>query len=115
MSLRGEITVEHDGRSWRLVLDYNAFAWVEELLTPPAEERAAGLAGPTYGDLCREVAEGRLPARHARALIWAAAQRHQPDVTLQEAGDLLSAEPALIGRLFAAASPTPAEQDTMGN
>lgn len=112
-SLRGEISVEQEGRSWRLVLDFNAFAWVEELLSAGAGDGEGEHV--TYADLCRAFGEGRLSARQARAVVWGAALRHQPETTLQEAGDLLSGDIALVARLFAAASPAPAEQDALGN
>lgn len=116
-SLRGEISVEdEDGRSWRLVLDFNAFCWVEELLAPaPGEAEAAGTRGVTYADLCRGFAAGDLSAKEARALLWAATLRYQPETTLQQAGDLLSGDLGLVARLFAAASPVPAEQEQLGN
>ena len=101
--------VEHAGTPWRLVLDYNAFAWVESLLDTGAAD------DPSYADICREVAEARLSARHARVLVLASALRHQPEATLEDAGDLLSADIGLVSRLFAAASPTPAEQDALKN
>ena len=112
-ALRGEIAVEHAGVAWRLVLDFNAFAWAEELLAParPVE----GVAPVTYDVLCREVADGKLPATHARALVLATALRHQPEASLLDAGDLLSADAGLVRRLFAAASPTPEEQAELGN
>ena len=114
-SLRGEISVEQEGRAWRLVLDFNAFCWAEELLAAAPGEAAEAAKRVTYADLCRGFAAGDLSAKEARALLWASALRHQPDTTLQEAGDLLSGDVGLVARLFAAASPAPAEQEQLGN
>lgn len=115
-SLRGEVSVEQDGRSWRLVLDFNAFCWAEELLAPASDgEAAAGTPRVTYADLCRGFAAGALSAKEARAVVWASTLRYQPETTLQEAGDLLSGDVGLLARLFAAASPAPAEQEQLGN
>lgn len=110
-SLRGEIAVEQDGRAWRLVLDFNAFVWAEDLLS--AGEGIG--ARVTYADLCQSFGDGRLSAKQARAVVWGALLRHQPEATLQEAGDLLSTDIGLVARLFAAASPTAAEQAQLGN
>jgi hypothetical protein len=69
--VKGEVAFEVEGRSYRLVLDFNALCEVEEVLG------AGGM------DLARPKA--------IRAIFWASMLRHQPDATVQDAGDLIGA------------------------
>jgi len=77
-----ETTLTVEGRVYRLVLDINAQTLVEDKASTP--EREATL---------RSVAEAAMngSTRAARLLFWGALQRHQPDITLAQAGDLMSA------------------------
>ena len=70
-SVRGEVAFEVEGRDYKLVLDFNALCEVEDVL------------GADGMDLARPKA--------IRAIFWAALLRHHPDVTVQDAGDLIGA------------------------
>lgn len=67
--VKGEVAFDVEGRAYKLVLDFNALCEVEEVLG------AGGM------DLARPKA--------IRAIFWASMLRFQPDVTVQEAGDLI--------------------------
>ena len=69
--VKGEVPFEVEGKAYKLVLDFNALCEVEDVLG------AGGM------DLARPKA--------IRAIFWASMLRHQPDVTVQEAGDLIGA------------------------
>lgn len=69
--VKGEVAFEVEGQTYKLVLDFNALCEVEEVLG------AGGM------DLARPKA--------IRAIFWAALLRHHPDVTVQDAGDLIGA------------------------
>ncbi len=69
--VRGEVAFEVEGRAYKLVLDFNALCEVEDVLG------AGGM------DLARPKA--------IRAIFWASMLRHQPDATVQDAGDLIGA------------------------
>jgi hypothetical protein len=69
--IKGEVAFEVEGRAYKLVLDFNALCEVEDVL------------GKGEMDLARPKA--------IRAIFWASLLRHHPDVTVQEAGDLIGA------------------------
>jgi hypothetical protein len=69
--VKGEVAFEVEGRDYKLVLDFNALCEVEDVL------------GADGMDLARPKA--------IRAIFWAALLRHHPDVTVQDAGDLIGA------------------------
>lgn len=69
--VKGEVAFEVEGRGYKLVLDFNALCEVEDVLG------AGGM------DLARPKA--------IRAIFWASMLRHQPDATVQDAGDLIGA------------------------
>lgn len=69
--VKGEVPFEVEGKAYKLVLDFNALCEVEDVLG------AGGM------DLARPKA--------IRAIFWASMLRYQPNVTVQEAGDLIGA------------------------
>lgn len=102
-SINAEVVVECEGELFRLVLNFGAFCLFESL------------TGLHYALACSDIAHGRLSASHARALTWAMSQKHHKGLTLDRAGDLLSARPSLIREAFLATQPTPDEQERLGN
>ena len=70
-AVKGEVAFEVGGQAYKLVLDFNALCEVEDVLG------AGGM------DLARPKA--------IRAIFWASMLRYQPNVTVQEAGDLIGA------------------------
>ena len=103
MSFRGIVLVEYEDQPYRLVLDMNAYA---------EYELATGIH---YQALNEAVSQGMASAAGARHLVRACLLRHHPQATLQLAGDLISEFPELVVRLYAAAAPTAAEQERLGN
>lgn len=79
----------------RLVLDYNAFAEFEDLTGRPALDVIAGFQ------------TGAARVSDIRALVFACLRRHHPDLTVHDAGDILSEEPDIFMKVLSAAAPEP--------
>lgn len=77
----GELTVELDGKDYTLALTLNAMAWLEDKHggIPFDEVTAKAQAGSMTG---------------LREFFWVLFQKHHPDITLEEAGSLVT-----LGRL----------------
>lgn len=89
----GEVTTEVEGVSYTLRMDFNAMCEFED---------ATGVSAlVAFGD----AENGTAKLTMMRAMIHAAMLRHQPDATLQQAGDIISADPEALQRLMAAAAP----------
>jgi hypothetical protein len=76
--LRGEVALDVEGTTYVLCLDINAIIEVENLLD-------IGIAD--VANLFNDPA--RIRAGNVRAMLWAALQRHHPDVTLAWAGKIV--------------------------
>ena len=99
---RGEVSVTFEGRVWTAILDFNAFAEFED---------ATGGLGAEVLEAILSGTE-RVKIAHLRQLLRCALLRRQPDVTLVDAGDILSAYPQIVADELRAALPTvPAEGD----
>ncbi|WP_118138795.1 hypothetical protein, partial [Oceanicella sp. SM1341] len=88
--LLGETEITVDGRTLRLVMDFNALCAFEE---------ATGRNAVTSIDAFQS---GDLTMRELRAFMWAALQRHHPETSLQDAGDLLGSHGEALGRAMGA-------------
>lgn len=103
---RGEASLTVRGRTYALVFDLNAFAELEGALGEPLER-------PLHRLLARQVA-----LRDVRALVWAGLRARHPDVSLQEAGDLLAEvglRPALSGLVPALIAALPKPEEATGS
>jgi hypothetical protein len=99
----GEATVDVDGRRWTLRCDFNAMCEFED---------ATGKDALTvFG----EFETGKVGVKDMRAMMWAFLQHHHPDATLQDAGDLLSANVNAMMEVIKSASPTADEAEGLGN
>lgn len=72
-----EKTMVIEGHTYRVVLDINAQVLLEERL------------GMTFQEVVDRVMKNN--RTHERWLFWASLQRHHSDITLAQAGDLMSA------------------------
>jgi len=98
-----ERTLEIEGQTYRLVLDINAQALLEDKLSTPKDE-------VVFQTVAQKAIEGSV--RHARWLFWASLQRYHSDITPERAGDLMSAASDAPGALSGALSETrPDEAD----
>ena len=78
---RGEVALTIGDRTYTLVLDMDGICQAEAAMSSPGQ--IVSITEIFYG-----AAIGS--QRHARALVWASLQRHQPDISLQRAGELMA-------------------------
>lgn len=100
---KGKVTTSVEGQEYTLVLDFNAMAEFEDR------------HGKNALDVLQAMEQGKGSAKDMRALVHVCLLTHQPDATLEEAGDILSEDPGVIARLVAAAMPDAAKASAAGN
>lgn len=98
----GEITVSVDGKEIVLRADLNAMCIFQE------ETGFDALSA------MEELESGNVDFLKMRSLTRACMVRHQPDATVQDAGDVISSDLDVLARLFAAASPSEGEVEGLG-
>lgn len=101
--VRGEATATVDGRSYTLVLDYNAISGFEE-----ATDQSWMLFAGRFESGTARVGD-------MRHLAHQALLRHHPDATLQLAGDVMSEDMDALTNCIAAAFPPAPEGEAEGN
>lgn len=89
--IKGEVALEHDGVTYSMVLDFNALAEFEGETGKRAMEV---LADPD-----------RMSATEMRALFWAGLKQRHPEITLGDAGRILSANIDKLGTAMMQAFP----------
>lgn len=93
-NLKGEGSLLVDGCQWTLCLDFNALCCLEDALGKSAMEFFSDFEG------------GRFPSmRELRQLCYVMLQRHHPDATLEDAGDIMSSDTAGVLRIMNSALP----------
>lgn len=94
----GEATFQADGKTWRLRFDFNAMADFE------AE------TGKRIFDVLEGMEEGAAKSASAsdvRALFWAMLREHHPDVTLRDAGRMVTQGMEALNAAALSALPSP--------
>lgn len=91
-AFRGEVTLTHEGQDYTMVLDFNALCEYEDI------------TGDDWKSLFAKLDKGTLRATELRALVCAGLREHHPDITLSQAGAILSANPDAVDRSAAAAA-----------
>lgn len=103
-AFKGQVSITHEGERLTLTLDFNALADFEgetgrnALEVLEAFERKKSMS---LGDM--------------RAFIWAALIQEHPEMTLKDAGRILSSNRSSLSKMLAAIQPDPApagEEDT---
>jgi hypothetical protein len=107
---RGTVVVEAGGRSYQLVLDLNALVRVEGHFSTP--DRPV-----TMIEISRHITRGSVT--HTLALVWAALQRHHPELTMADAGDIIWAGGMVqfrqhVDALMQAMQADPADLEALG-
>lgn len=92
-SFAGKARVEIEGKEYTLVLDFNAMCEFE------------AATGKNAFETIQAFETGAVSASDLRALMWSTLVADQPEITLREAGALLSAAPDAIQKALAAAAP----------
>jgi hypothetical protein len=89
----GEVKLA-DGRTLKLA--FNANAWIE------AED---ALGGKPMPDIVAELQSGRASMKTQRALMWAGLRKHHPEISLEDAGELLIEAAEEMSKALAGGSP----------
>lgn len=97
---KGEVSLQHEGEAYEMVLDFNALCDFE------------GETGKNALTALQGFENGDINASDMRALMWAGLRQKRPDITLREAGEILGSNVGAIEKAAAAAAP---EEDTSGN
>ncbi|SEI10103.1 gene transfer agent family protein [Paracoccus alkenifer] len=106
-SFRGEVTLTHDGQDYTMVLDFNALCEYEDA------------TGDSWNGFFERLDSGAIRATELRTMVWAGLRSHHPDITLPQAGAVLSSNSDAVIRAAAAALPpeksAPAAKGARGN
>lgn len=97
MSVQGDVRVEANGKVWTLRMDFNALCAFEDM------------TGENAMETLQVFESGKIGLRRLRELILCGLQRHHPEASLLDAGDILTAIPDALARSIGAALPAPAE------
>lgn len=88
---KGEVALSYDGATYTLLLDFNALAEFEDAI---GEKAMPILQNPSG-----------MGIKHMRALFWAGLKQRHPDITLEDAGRILTANSDKLGEALAASFP----------
>lgn len=97
---KGEVSLQHEGKTYEMVLDFNALCDFE------------GETGKNALTALQGFESGEINASDMRALMWAGLRQKHPDMTLTLAGDILGSNVGAIEQAAAAAAP---EEAASGN
>lgn len=97
---KGEVSLQHEGETYEMVLDFNALCDFE------------GETGKNALTALQGFEDGNINASDMRALMWAGLRQKHPEITLREAGEILGSNAGAIEQAAAAAAP---EENASGN
>jgi hypothetical protein len=98
----GEVDVEAAGVTYKLRMDFNAMCEFEDI------------TGVNAMDAFAAFEKGNISVKNMRAMMYAFLKRHQPNVTLDEAGEILSENMGALEAVVASSMPTAKEADGLG-
>ncbi len=77
---KGEVDLVIAGETYRLCLDTNAMAHVENLFSTPEKD-------VSFFQVFSKLGTGSI--RHMRGILWGALQKHHPNLSVNDVGDLI--------------------------
>lgn len=89
--IKGETALSYDGAEYSLVLDFNALAEFEDAIGAKAMPILQDPSG--------------MSIKQMRALFWAGLKQRHPEITLEDAGRILSANFDKLGEALSASFP----------
>lgn len=92
-AFRGEVVLTHAGQDYAMVLDFNALCEYE------------GATGDSWNSFFDKLDNGTIRATELRTMVWAGLIAHHPDITLSQAGAVLSSNSDAVIRAASAALP----------
>ncbi|WP_444668485.1 hypothetical protein [Cereibacter changlensis] len=96
----GEITIDN---GMKMVMDYNCLCELESITGKPAMDVLAGFE------------KGNARMTDLRAFYYACLLRHQPEMTVQDAGDIAAEYPEALVQIIESATPASPKSDAVGN
>lgn len=89
--IKGEVALSYEGAAYTLVLDFNALAEFEDAIG----EKAMPILQDPNG----------MGIKHMRALFWAGLKQRHPELTIEDAGRILSENFDKLGEALTASFP----------
>lgn len=89
--IKGEVALSYGGVAYSLALDFNTLAEFEDAIGEKAMPILQDPAG--------------MSIKQMRALFWCGLKQHHPEITLEEAGRILSANFDKLGEALSASFP----------
>lgn len=97
--IKGHISIKHEGREYIVMHDMNIIAEIEEH------------ANTSWNLIMGRFENGIQRIADMRRVLYFGLLPNHPEVTLQDAGEMLLSEEDIIGRLFEAAYPQPEKSE----
>ncbi len=98
----GEVEIQAGEKKYILRMDFNAMCEFEDVTGVDAMTAFA------------DFEQGKISVKLMRAMMYAFLKHHQPDVTLSQAGEILSENLGALEAVVAASMPTAAEAKSLG-
>ena len=98
----GEVEIDSGGNKYTLRMDFNAMCEFEDV------------AGVNAMDAFADFEKGKISVKNMRAMMYAFLRRHHPDVTLEQAGEILSENIGALESVVSASMPTSEEAEGLG-
>jgi hypothetical protein len=98
----GEVEIESGGNKYKLRMDFNAMCEFEDV------------TGVNAMDAFADFEKGKISVKNMRAMMYAFLKRHQPDITLDQAGEILSENMGALEAVVSAAMPSAKEAEGLG-
>jgi len=108
---KGEVQIDINGQAYVCVMSFNGLIDLQNLLSKGGER-------PTVESIMTRCASGDLEA--VRGVFWATLRRHHPQITVEEAGDLIQAAggsgavDAFLQQTGRASAPDPRDLTALG-
>lgn len=98
----GEVEIESGGSKYTLRMDFNSMCEFEDV------------AGINAMDAFADFEQGKISVKNMRAMMYAFLRRHHPDVTLEQAGEILSENIGALEAVVSASMPSNEEAESLG-
>lgn len=98
----GEVDIKAADVAYKLRMDFNAMCEFEDV------------TGKNALDAFADFEAGKISVKNLRAMMYAFLKHHQPEITLEKAGDILSENMDAMQEVVAASMPSAREADGLG-
>lgn len=98
----GEVEVKVGDQTYKLRMDFNAMCEFEDV------------TGINAMDAFADFEKGNISVKSMRAMMYAFLKRHHPEITLEQAGEVLSENMGALEAVISASMPTGKEAESLG-